>query len=56
MIKYIHTKLVNLNKYTIQNHPASKNFKSNLKLISNMREVVKKASHLQKKICMIIFL
>lgn len=56
MIKYIHSKLVNLNKYTIQNHPASKNFKSNLKLISNMREVVKSKSFAKKKLYDYIFI
>ena len=37
MIKYIHSKLSNLNEYNIQNHPASKNFRSNLRLISEIK-------------------
>ena len=39
-IEYIHKNILNLNGYVIQNHPAAKNFKSNLKFISKMQKIV----------------
>ena len=54
-IEYIHKKIFNLNGYIIQNHPAAKNFKSNLKLISKMQKIVDSKSHLKRGFYDIIF-
>ena len=55
-IKYIHKKISNLNGYVIQNHPAAKNFKSNLKLISEIQEIIDGKSTLKKGIYDLIFI
>ncbi len=50
MIKYIHSRLSNLNEYNIQNHPASKNFRSNLRLISEIKKIVNGKSSQKKSL------
>ena len=56
MIKYVHKKISNLNGYVIQNHPAAKNFKSNLKLISEIQEIIDSKSTLKRGIYDLIFI
>ena len=56
MIRYIHQKISNLNGYVIQNHPASKNFKSNLKLISKIQEIIDSKSLLKRSFYDLIFI
>jgi len=50
MIKYIHNNVSNLNGYIVQNHPAAKNSKSNLELISKIEKILSIKSFLKKKI------
>ena len=54
-IEYVHKKISNLNGYKLQNHPAAKNFKSNLKLISLMQEIVDSKSPQKKGLFDLIF-
>ncbi len=54
-LKYVHKKISNLNGYILQNHPAAKNFKSNLKLISMMQEIIDSKSPLKKGLYDLIF-
>ena len=54
-IEYIHKKKFNLNGYKIQNHPAAKNFKSNLKLISKMQKIIDSKSYLRRSFYDLIF-
>ncbi len=56
MIRYIHQKISNLNGYVIQNHPAAKNFKSNLKLISKIQEIIDSKSLLKRSFYDLIFI
>ncbi len=56
MIKIIHTKISNLNNYIIQNHPASGNFKSNIKLIKEMQQIIDSKSSTKKDLYDYIFI
>ena len=56
MIKIIHTKISNLNNYIIQNHPASGNFKSNIKLINEMQQIIDSKSSTKKDLYDYIFI
>lgn len=47
-INYIHKKISNLNQFIIQNHPASTNFKSNIKLITSIQEIIDGKTSLKK--------
>ncbi len=55
-VKYIHEKVSNLNGYIIQNHPAAKNFKSNLKLISKMKKIIDGKSSMKKGLYELIYI
>ena len=54
-IEYIHKKISNLNGYTIQSHPAAKNFKSNLRLVSKMQQLIDSDSFLKQSLYDLIF-
>ena len=56
MIEYIHQKKTNLNGYKIQNHPAAKNSKSNLKLISSIQNIINSKTWSKKKLYDFIFI
>lgn len=55
-IEYVHKKISNLNGYIIQNHPAAINFKSNIKLITKMQEIIDSKSTLKKGLYDLIFI
>ena len=54
-IEYIHKKISNLNGYTIQSHPAAQNFKSNLRLVSKMQQLIDSDSFLKQSLYDLIF-
>ena len=54
-IEYIHKKISNLNGYIIQSHPAAKNFKSNLRLVSKMQQLIDSDSFLKQSLYDLIF-